>query len=110
MCLENCYGRSQLETMIHDDLLTIPDAARRKGVSRSAVYKAVAQGRLPVQSVLGRFALRAADVEAWRPKEQRGRRKGTAMSEESKVRISEGQKRRWAQRRAQRRSDADSAS
>lgn len=85
--------------MIHDDLITIAEAARCKNVSRSAVYKAIAQGRLPAQSVLGHWALQTKDVEAWRPKERRGRRRGTPMSEEAKVRIAEGQKKRWAKRK-----------
>lgn len=85
--------------MMYEDLLTIADAARRKGVSRSAVYKAIAQGQLAAQKVLGKMAARGADVEAWHPRERKGRRKGTPMSDAAKRRISEAQKRRWAKKR-----------
>jgi hypothetical protein len=56
-------------------------------------------GRLTAQSVLGHLALREADVEAWRPKERKGRRKGTPMSDDAKARISASQKERWKRRK-----------
>jgi excisionase family DNA binding protein len=80
---------------MHEDLLTVADAAQRKNVTRSAVYRAISQGQIPARRVLGHFAVRLADVEAWKPKERKGRRKGTPMSEEAKARISASQKKRW---------------
>jgi excisionase family DNA binding protein len=79
-----------------DDWLTAAEAAQIKGVTRSAVYKAIAQQKLPTERVLGRLALRRSAVDAWKPKERTGRRKGTRMSAEARERISEGQRRRWA--------------
>lgn len=79
-----------------DDWLTAAEAAQLKGVTRSAVYKAMKQKKLQTERVLGRLALRRAEVEAWKPKERTGRRKGTRMSAEARERISEGQRRRWA--------------
>lgn len=81
-------------------LLTAAEAAQLKGVSRAAIYSAIAEGRLPHQRVLGRLAVREADVLAWMPQPYSGRRKGTPMSPEAKARISEGQKRRWAKRKS----------
>jgi len=82
-----------------EKLLTAAQAAQLRGVTRSAVYKAIAQGRLPHQQVLGHMALREADVLAWTPHSGAGWRKGTPMATEAKARISAGQKRRWEQRR-----------
>ncbi len=48
--------------------------------------------------MLGRVALSQADVENWVPKTSFD--KGQQMSEEAKARISAGQKRRWARRKA----------
>lgn len=50
-----------------EGLLTIAQAARRRGVSVSAVYKAMSAGRLQKQKALGRTVLRTADVDAWQP-------------------------------------------
>jgi excisionase family DNA binding protein len=80
-------------------LLTVTQAANLKSVTRSAIYSAIKEGRLPHRKVLGHFALCEADVLAWTPTPSTGRRKGTQMSEESKARISQAQKRRWAHRR-----------
>ncbi len=80
-------------------LLTVTQAANLKGVTRSAVYAAIKDGRLAHRLVLGHFAVREADVLAWTPAPYMGRRKGTKLSDESKDRISQAQKKRWAQRR-----------
>lgn len=83
---------------MHEELLTVAQAAQREGMSRATLYTAISQGRLPAQRVLGKLGLRLEDVQAWRARERKGRRKGTPMSEEGKARISAGQKQRWAQR------------
>lgn len=82
--------------MMNEKLLTVTQAAKMKGVTRAAVYKAIAEGRVPHQIVLGRSALLEADVVAWVP---RTREKGIPRSKEIKARISAGQKHRWKQRR-----------
>ena len=82
-----------------EDLVTIAQAAKMKGVSRSAIYLAIAEGRLPRQQVLGRLVLKRNNVEAWQPQPHNGRPKGIAMSQESKERISQGQRKRWLARR-----------
>lgn len=88
-------------------LLTAGEAAKLKGVSRSAIYAAIAQGRLPHTRILGRLGLEKADVLSWAPMKYRdrpgvggGRPSGIPMSTEAKKRISNAQKRRWAQRKS----------
>ena len=78
-----------------EKLLTVAQAAQLKGVTKSGVYKAVAEGRLPHLMVLGHTALREADVLAWTPT---GRLKGVPRSAEVKAKISQGQKERWRRR------------
>lgn len=87
-------------------LLTVPEAAQMKGVSRSAIYGAITDGRLPAVRVLGRLALKEADVQAWqpvkyanRPGRKGGRPKGIPVNPETKERISQSQKNRWARRK-----------
>ncbi|MBV9467659.1 MAG: helix-turn-helix domain-containing protein [Abitibacteriaceae bacterium] len=83
-----------------DNLLTVRDAARLKDISRTAVYAAIAQGRLPHVTVLGKIGLLKSDVIAWTPQGHRsGRPAGRPMSAEAKARISEAQKLRWAKRK-----------
>ena len=84
-------------------LLTVAEAARLKGVSRAAIYGAIARGRLPHRRILGHIGLREADILAWVPLGVKsGRPKGTSMSAEAKARISAGQKRRWARQKQER--------
>ncbi|MBV9467681.1 MAG: helix-turn-helix domain-containing protein [Abitibacteriaceae bacterium] len=87
-------------------LLTPQEAATLKGVTRSAIYKAIAEGRLPHTRILGRVAIREDDVQVWEPIKYRGRpgrsggrEPGTRLSDETKARISEAQKHRWTQRK-----------
>jgi excisionase family DNA binding protein len=51
-----------------EDLITVEAAAVLKGVSVATLYKAIREGRLPSQRVLGRVGLRPADVAAFEPK------------------------------------------
>lgn len=83
-----CYGKNSM----NEDYLTVGEVAQDKGISTSAVYKAIDQGRIGSQRILGRLALKRSEVAAWQPKERTGRRVGSAMSEEGKARISAGQK------------------
>jgi excisionase family DNA binding protein len=69
-------------------LITVSEAAVRKGVSRWAIYKAIADGRLRSQKELGKVALREKDVDKWQPAPSRGRRSGSRLSEETKGKIS----------------------
>ncbi len=43
--------------------ISVKDAADRKGVSQTAVYKAIQEGRLVATRFLGRLALRIVDVD-----------------------------------------------
>ena len=86
-------------------LLTVAEAAKLKGVSRSAVYAAIADGRLPHVLILGHMGVKESDVRAWepvkyagRPGRKGGRPTGIPVSAETKEQISESQKKRWAQR------------
>jgi excisionase family DNA binding protein len=47
--------------------ITVTEAAALKGVSRSAIYLAVQDGRIPHTMMLGRIALKEKDVEAYTP-------------------------------------------
>lgn len=64
-----------LESIRLKGLLTIPEAAALKGVSLSTVYKAVREGRLRTQRVLGRNVLRSEDVRDWSPSGHGGLRR-----------------------------------
>lgn len=90
-----------------NELLSVGQAAKLKGVSRTAVYHAISRGSLPHIRIINHIALREGDVLAWelvryagRPgsKGRGGRPKGIPMSAETKRRISEAQKQRWAER------------
>lgn len=81
-----------------DEYLTVSQVAALKAVSHKAVYKAVSEGRLPSTRVLGRIGLKPTDVEAWVPRARTVRRVSKPTSEETKRRISESQKLRWASR------------
>lgn len=91
-------------------LLTPGQAADLKGVSRPTIYSAIAQGRLPHVRVLGRLALREADVLVWEPVRyagrpgapgRGGRPRGTPATEATRQRIAAKQRQRWAQRHGQ---------
>lgn len=47
--------------------LTPAEAAERKGVARSAIYKAIREGRLPSEQMLGRVAVKVTDLDAYEP-------------------------------------------
>lgn len=47
-----------------NEFLSVKQAAERKQVTESAVYKAINAGRLRATRVLNRFALTPADVDA----------------------------------------------
>jgi excisionase family DNA binding protein len=56
------------------DLLTVDQAAERLGISRTAVYKAINQKRLPVSRIGGwMLAVRIEDVDAYRVSQRRKR-------------------------------------
>lgn len=87
-------------------LLTVAEAAKLKGVSRSAVYAAIADGRLPHVLILGHMGVKESDVRAWepvkyagRPGRKGGRPTGTPVSAETKEQISESQRKRWAKQK-----------
>ena len=48
-----------------DSLLSPEDVARRCGLSRKAVYRAVARGELRAARILSRLRIDPRDVEAW---------------------------------------------
>lgn len=53
--------------------LTVQQAADFLGVNRSAVYQAIESGSLATVRVMGKRALRRADLEAYRVREGRNR-------------------------------------
>ena len=48
-----------------DALLSPEEVARRCGLSRRAVYRAIERGELRASRLCSRIRIRAADVEAW---------------------------------------------
>jgi hypothetical protein len=72
--------------------LTVSEVAKRKGVTRAAVYTAIVQRRLAHERIMGRIAVKKADAEAWKPLRSPGRPPGRAMSADTKLRISAAQK------------------
>ncbi len=74
------------------DLLTPDDAAKLKGVSRTAIYAAIAEKRLKHIRVLGHLAVRKADLLSWTPARYAGRPKGIPMTDEGKARVNSGEK------------------
>lgn len=55
-----------------DDYITVSEAARRKGVSRAAVYQAIREERLPHTKISRTTVLARRDVDAWKPRSRRG--------------------------------------
>ena len=90
-----CYNEFSNPSM-QPDLLTPAQAAQLKGVSRTTIYSAIAEGRLPCVRVLGRLALEKADVLEWTPRKNAGRPRGIIVSDDTRKKMSESHKRRWA--------------
>lgn len=84
---------------LKDKWLTPAQAALLKKVSRATIYTAISESRLPSTRVLGRLALLERDVKEWTPKKNAGRPKGIVVSPETRKRMSEAHKKRWANRR-----------
>lgn len=69
------------------DLLTVTEAAARKGVARTTIARAIAEGRLPATphtrpgSIQATWRIAPADLDAWTPitdPAAKGRRSGEA--------------------------------
>ena len=86
--------------MKNETLLTVTQAAKRKGISRTTIYNAIADGRLPAQMVLGRTAIRERDLmKSGLGDAKRGRAAGKPISSAHKKAIGAAQKKRWQLRR-----------
>ncbi len=83
------------------DILTPAQAAKLKGVSRTAIYNALSDGRLQGVRVLGRIGISRSALKAWQPQAQVGRPAGRPMTEKQKATIAAAQKKRWASRKAE---------
>lgn len=93
---------------VDGSLLNVQQAAQLKGVSSSAVYAAVADGRLPHVRLLGRIGIKRDDLAAWVPRAyadrpgtpaRGGRPLGLPINEETRSRMSQAQRLRWAERK-----------
>lgn len=82
------------------DILTPAQAAKLKKVSRTAIYNALADGRLRGVRVLGRIGIARHVLKEWQPQARVGRPPGKPMGAESKRQLSQTQKRRWQERKA----------
>lgn len=58
-----------------DDLITVTEAARLRGVSRAAIHELVQRGRLKSEKMFGRILLYRSEVEAFE-KEKPGPKRG----------------------------------
>jgi len=63
------------------EIYSVQQAARRKQVSVSTVYKAMRDGKLPSVSVLGRKGIRLTDIDAWSPAAHGGARRSSAAGQ-----------------------------
>jgi hypothetical protein len=81
------------------NFLTVVQAARRKDVSRTAIYRAIKSKDLRAREMLGRIVVAESDLLAWDV--QRGWPKGEPVSQTTRKRISESQKQRWAKKKKQ---------
>jgi excisionase family DNA binding protein len=79
--------------------LTVSQAAKLRGVSRTAIYSAIARQSLSAHLDLGRWVVMKKDLLAWDAAKNRGRKKGRAISVEHRANISAAQKARWAKRK-----------
>lgn len=52
---------------VEEEMITVQEAALRKGVRATAIYNAIERGALVTTEVFGRKVLRAADVDAYQP-------------------------------------------
>lgn len=52
---------------MNDEYITPKEAAERKGVSRQTIYSAIARDAIPATRILGRLAVRVADIEFFQP-------------------------------------------
>ena len=73
-----------------DEYLTPRQAAERRGVSVSTIYRAIERGEIPALRLLSRLALRAADVDAYQPGSYNGiqratRRRGPGRSRKTET-------------------------
>jgi excisionase family DNA binding protein len=57
-----------------ESYLSVTQAATRKGVSRTAIYLALKDGRLASVEIAGRNVLRETEVDAWTPMTAQRRR------------------------------------
>lgn len=57
-----------------DDFLTVPEAAERKGVGLTTLYRAVQRNELPVLRMAGLLFILPADIDAYNPRFLRRRR------------------------------------
>lgn len=90
------------------DYMCVSQAAARKNITRSAMYHAIHAGRIRHTVITDNIVLRPKDVDAYvaLPPGKRmgnkvgGRRHGVSMTETAKARLSETQRRRWAERKS----------
>jgi predicted DNA-binding transcriptional regulator AlpA len=81
-------------------LLDIETAASRVGLSPQSVYAAISRQSLPRRYSRGHLVVRETELLAWHAaKSKGGRPKGRQQSSAAKAKISQGQKKRWDERK-----------
>lgn len=65
--------KKKKETASMDDLISISQAARERGVTHGAIQDLIARGRLSVVEIAGRRLLRLGDVKNFKPAAPAGR-------------------------------------
>ncbi len=89
-------GKSQ---RADNDIVTPAQAVKPKGVSRTAIYNALSDGRLQGVRILGHIGIARKVLKSWKPQAQVGRPAGRPMTEKQKATIAAAQKKRWAERK-----------
>jgi excisionase family DNA binding protein len=64
--------------VVPDGYLTVPEAAERTGLSQRAIRRAITENRIPAMQYLGRWAVRADDLDAYSRVARRHRTKGAS--------------------------------
>ena len=89
------------------DYLTVAQVVVLKRVTAAAVYRAIKENRLFAERVLNRWAIKHDVAVAWNPQgykdrmgpKRRGRRLGSTLSADTRLKMSESARRSWLKRK-----------
>ena len=67
-----------MERVLVHDLISVKDAATRKGVSKRAVYRRIHAGLMPCLKIGSLHMVYRSDLDAWQIQDRSGRRRTAA--------------------------------